>query len=68
LSKTGKIALVMVFLANCKMVFLVAQEGDYQKGLSYYKQQQYQKAIEEFEKIVETHSDYEGGFRILGDS
>jgi tetratricopeptide (TPR) repeat protein len=58
----------MVFLANCKMVFLVAQEGDYQKGLSYYKQQQYQKAIEEFEKIVETHSDYEGGFRILGDS
>ena len=68
LSKIGKIAVAVVLLASCKMVFLVAQEGDYQKGLSYYKQQQYQKAIEEFEKIVEAHSDYEDGFRILGDS
>ena len=47
---------------------LMAQEGDYQKGLSYYKQGQYQKTIEEFEKIVEAHPDYESGHRILGDS
>ena len=68
LSKTGKTALIMAFLVGCRMVSLVAQEGDYQKGLSYYKQQQYQKAIEEFEKIVEANPDYESGFRILGDS
>ncbi len=47
---------------------LMAQEGDYQKGLSYYKQGQYQKTIEEFEKIVEAYPDYESGHRILGDS
>ncbi len=55
----------MVLLLSCGS--LLAQEGDYQKGLSYYKQQQYEKAIEEFEKIVEASPDYESGFRILGD-
>jgi len=44
-----------------------AQEGDFQKGLSYYKQKQYQRAIEEFEKIVQQIPDYESGHRILGD-
>ena len=47
---------------------LMAQEGDYQKGLSYYKQGQYLKTIEEFEQIVKAHPDYESGHRILGDS
>lgn len=65
LSRIGKIALVTILLVSCGL--LLAQEGDYQKGLSYYKQQQYEKAIEEFEKIVEVSPDYESGFRILGD-
>ena len=57
----------MVLLTTWRPVFLLAQEGDYQKGLSYYKQQEYQKAIEEFEVIVKANPDYESGFRILGD-
>ncbi len=60
-------ALVIVLLAGT-IPSLMAQEGDYQKGLSYYKQGQYQKTIEEFEKVVEAHPDYESGHRILGDS
>ena len=60
-------ALAIVLLAGT-ISSLMAQEGDYQKGLSYYKQGQYQKTIEEFEKIVEAHPDYESGHRILGDS
>ena len=60
-------ALAIVLLAGT-IPSLMAQEGDYQKGYSYYKQGQYQKAIEEFEKIVEVQPDYEGGHLILGDS
>lgn len=60
-------ALAIVLLAGT-IPSLIAQEGDYQKGLSYYKQGQYQKTIEEFEKIIEAHPDYESGHRILGDS
>lgn len=41
-------------------------QGDFEKGISYYKQQQYNKAIEEFELIVDSHPNYEDGFRILG--
>ena len=59
--------LAIVLLAGT-IPSLMAQEGDYQKGLSYYKQGQYQKTIDEFEKIVEAHPDYESGHRILGDS
>ena len=47
---------------------LVAQQGDYLRGLSYYKQKQYAKAIEEFEKIVSETPDYESGYRVLGDA
>lgn len=43
-------------------------QGDYQKGVSFYKQGQYAKAAAEFEKIVEQNPKYEDGFRILGDS
>ena len=60
-------ALAIVLLAGT-IPSLIAQEGDYQKGLSHYKQGQYQKTIEEFEKIIEVHPDYESGHRILGDS
>ncbi len=55
-------------LLACTMPLLMAQEGDYQKGLSYYKQGQYLQAIQEFEQIVKAHPDYESGHRILGDS
>lgn len=48
-------------------LFLHAQ-GDFEKGLSFYKQGQYQKAIGEFEQIVEANPEYEDGFRILGHS
>lgn len=42
-------------------------QGDFQKGISYYKQGQYAKAATEFEQLVEENPDYEAGFRILGD-
>ena len=45
---------------------LVLAEGDFQKGISYYKQKQYTKAIAEFEQLVEANPDYENGYRILG--
>jgi tetratricopeptide (TPR) repeat protein len=60
-------ALAIVLLAGT-IPSLTAQEGDYQKGYSYYKQGQYQKAIEVFEPIVEVQPDYEVGHLILGDS
>ena len=41
-------------------------QGDFGKGISFYKQGQYEKAIAEFEAIVEERSDYESGHRILG--
>ena len=44
----------------------VLAEGDFQKGISYYKQQQFTKAIAEFEQLVEANPDYENGYRILG--
>jgi tetratricopeptide (TPR) repeat protein len=45
---------------------LWAQEGDYQKGVSFFKQKQYEKAIVEFEAIVEEYPEYEFGHRMLG--
>ena len=41
-------------------------QGDYRKGLSHFKQGQYQEAIQEFEPLVKEHQDYESGHRILG--
>ncbi len=41
-------------------------QGDYRKGLSYFKQGQYRQAIDEFEPLVSEHPDYESGHRILG--
>ena len=62
-------------MKNCLLQFLVASltvglsmaQGDFQKGVSYYKQGQYSKAITEFEQIVKSSPDYESGHRILGD-
>lgn len=45
---------------------LWAQEGDYQKGVSFFKQKQYEKAIVEFEAIVKEYPQYEFGHRMLG--
>ncbi len=45
---------------------LAAAQGDYQKGISYYKQNQFAKAIGEFEPIVKEQPEYEFGHRILG--
>ena len=42
-------------------------QGDFQKGISYYKQGNCQKAVGEFEEIVKANPKYEDGFRILGD-
>ncbi len=53
----------LVLLAFCG---LALGQGDYQKGVSYYKQGQFDKAIAEFEPIVKDQSDYEFGHRILG--
>jgi tetratricopeptide (TPR) repeat protein len=55
--------LVVVFITGGLMA-----QGDFEKGLSYYKQGQYARAITEFEKIVQASPDYEDGYRILGDS
>ncbi|TDI07306.1 MAG: tetratricopeptide repeat protein [Acidobacteria bacterium] len=68
MSKTVNFRALAIVLLAGMIPSLMAQEGDYQKGLSYYKQGQYQKTIEEFEKIIEVHPDYESGHRILGDS
>ncbi len=42
-------------------------QGDFQKGISFYKQQQYSKAVAEFEQIVKENPKYESGHRVLGD-
>lgn len=49
-------------------VLPLSAQGDFQKGISYYKQGQYQKAIGEFEQIVKDNPEYEAGYRVLGDS
>ena len=54
------------FLIFSLTVAALAAQGDFRKGVSYYKQRQYSKAIAEFEQILETNPDYEDGYRILG--
>jgi tetratricopeptide (TPR) repeat protein len=61
-----KKCILQFFLINITAGLLIAQ-GDFQKGVSYYKQEQYAKAIIEFEQIVKSFPDYESGQRILGD-
>lgn len=61
LAKKASLCFFIICAAN------LAVRGDYQKGVSYYKQGQYVKAIEEFKQILQTHPNYEDGYRILGD-
>jgi tetratricopeptide (TPR) repeat protein len=42
-------------------------QGDFQKGISYYKQGQYARAVPEFAALVKQNPDYEAGYRVLGD-
>jgi tetratricopeptide (TPR) repeat protein len=42
-------------------------DGDFQRGISFYKQGQYAKAVGEFEQLVAADPKYEDGWRILGD-
>lgn len=55
-----------VLFLGCSSI--LPAQGDFQKGISYYKQGQYQKAVEEFEQLVKASPDYEAGYRVLGDS
>jgi tetratricopeptide (TPR) repeat protein len=61
--RRGWLALALLGWMTCGL----SAQGDFQKGVSYYKQGQYQKAIEEFEQLVKASPDYEAGFRVLGD-
>ncbi|HSR51841.1 MAG TPA: tetratricopeptide repeat protein [Acidobacteriota bacterium] len=54
----------LLLVALCGTAVLA--QGDFQKGLSYYKQGKYRQAISEFEPIVEENPEYEDGHRILG--
>ena len=60
-----KKAYLLLFLMSASAI--EAAPGDFQKGISFYKQGQYDKAIREFEQIVKADPDYEDGHRILGD-
>jgi tetratricopeptide (TPR) repeat protein len=60
-----KHSLVSFFLAGLVTLTLWGQ-GDYRKGISFFKQKQYAKAAAEFEQIVKDSPDYESGFRVLG--
>ncbi|RPI25025.1 MAG: tetratricopeptide repeat protein [Acidobacteria bacterium] len=57
-------------LAVALLVVLVSPavaQGDFQRGVSFYKQGQYAKAAPEFEQMVAANPKYEDGWRILGD-
>ncbi len=56
------LTLIMILAAG----WLRAQ-GDFQKGILYYKNGDCQKAIVEFEAIVKANPKYEDGYRLLGD-
>lgn len=60
-------ALIDIATLLLSLPLLLAQ-GDFEKAVSYYKQGQYAKAAEEFEKIVAQSPNYEAGYRVLGDS
>lgn len=61
-----KKSLTFLFIFGLASGFLWCQ-GDFQKGVSFYKQKQYAKAVVEFEQIVKDNPKYESGFRVLGD-
>lgn len=57
--------LFLIVIVSLASLSLQAQ-GDFQKGVSLFKQKQYAKAATEFEKIVKESPDYESGYRVLG--
>lgn len=56
----------LAFIVVAMVTPLLAQ-GDFQKGISYYKQGNCEKAVVEFETIVKANPKYEDGLRVLGD-
>ncbi len=60
-----KYSLVLVVLLA--LVSALIAEGDFQRGISFYRQGQYAKAAAEFEQLVAANAKYEDGWRILGD-
>jgi tetratricopeptide (TPR) repeat protein len=60
-----KLSLALVVLAA--LVSPLAADGDFQRGISFYRQGQYAKAAAEFEQLVAANAKYEDGWRILGD-
>jgi tetratricopeptide (TPR) repeat protein len=54
------------FLATSLLTLSLWGQGDFQKGVSFFKQKQYAKAASEFEKIVQDSPEYESGHRVLG--
>jgi len=56
------------FLIGGALVLVAFGQGSFEKGISFYKQGQYARAVEEFEAIVEANPEYEAGYRVLGDS
>ena len=56
-----------VWLLTAGVASTVWAQGDFQKGFSYYKQGQHEKAIPELEAVIQANPDYEDGYRILGD-
>lgn len=56
------------FLISGTLILVGFGQGDFEKGISFYKQGQYARAVEEFEAIVEANPEYEAGYRVLGDS
>jgi tetratricopeptide (TPR) repeat protein len=59
---------LMALLVGLTLPVLSWAQGDFQKGISYYKQGQYAKAVQEFEQLVKADPKYESGYRVLGDS
>ncbi len=57
----------LVLLLAVALVSPLVAEGDFQRGISFYRQGQYAKAATEFEQLVAANAKYEDGWRILGD-
>lgn len=57
-------SVLVVFFA---LVLPLVADGDFQRGISFYRQGQYAKAAAEFEQLVAANAKYEDGWRILGD-
>lgn len=59
--------LTLVILVLVALVSPLIAQGDFQKGISFYRQGQHAKAAAEFEQLVAANPKYEDGWRILGD-